>query len=400
MNSVARFVLHLAVVILFLSVFCSSSGIGLGSALLALAGLFYFRGEWKRWTGLPLFWPILLFVAAISLSVLFAEGTGFAKSLGKVKYFLVYFFLVFYFRAFGWMRDWLAKAAVPLSLLLLVVSLYQFRGYDPLIAHGFTWVELAKLAGSEGAYHARGLLYHHNPFAYTTLLLFHLLFAYGLSAVRGRGFYFAGAVVCLACLGLSGSRGSWVAMAVSVGVLFAVLARRRWKLFAGLGFAGLVVAGALAVPMASRFKSIAPSQNADRMHLWQVSYDMFREHPLLGTGYHYGFEQQRMKYMSEEEKRNPHFPTDPHSLYFDLLATTGLIGFLAFLNFAFSALRGYVGAIARSTVENPALVAGLGAWVAFLVGTAFDSHFFHTQTMMGTLFLLGWGQSARPVQNP
>ncbi len=395
MNSAARFVLHLAVGLLFLSVFCSSSGIGLGSALLALAGLFYFRGELKRWHRLPLFWPILFFVAAVSLSVLFAEGSGFSKSLGKIKYFLVYFFLVFYFQAFPRMRGWLAKGGVALAFFLMWVALSQFRGHDPMVAWGFTWLELAQLSGGGGAFHARGLLYHHNPFAYTTLLLLHLLFAYGLAATRGRWIYFGACIACLVCLGLSGSRGSWVALVASMAALFLVLARRQWRLFASLGLAGLLLAAVLAVPMASRFKSIAPSQNADRMHLWQVSMDMFREHPLLGTGYHYGFEQQRIKYMSEEEKQNPNFPTDPHSLYFDLLATTGLVGLLAFVFFAVSTVRGYVSAILRSPVENPALVAGLGAWVAFLVGTAFDSHFFHTQTLMGTLFFLGLGQSGR-----
>jgi O-antigen ligase len=101
--------------------------------------------------------------------------------------------------------------------------------------------------------------------------------------------------------------------------------------------------------------------------------------------------------MTPEEKANPNFPTDPHSVYFDLLGTSGLVGLGAFLFYLLSAFFAYLRLwYSPLTPEQRSIVlTGLGAWVCFIVGSAFDSHFFHTQTLMGTVFFLALGQSVR-----
>lgn len=387
---------HLAVWLLFFSVFSSASGIGLGTALLVVSGLLLFRARLRDFASLPQFWPIVAFVAATLLSVAFAEGTGFSKPLLKSKYFLTYFFLVLYFSGFPRSVERLAKTAVGLAGLLFVVALFQFIGvFCPMQALGII-PDAPDRLGSTGFFHARGLLYHHNPFGYTSTLLFHLLFAHWLTSKSSwRPAYFASAIGAMACVAMSASRGSWLALGLSVVVVSVWGFRRYRKQILQVAGVGAVFALLLGVGLRDRVQSIEPAQNIERLRLWEISWNIFRDYPWVGSGYHHGFELNREKHMTEAEKSNPLFPTDPHSLYFDLLATTGIVGVATFLWFIISVLMSYGGALrTASGSQLPMLVAGVGAWVAFLVGTAFDSHFYHTQTLAGTLFFLGLGQSA------
>ncbi len=383
--------------ILFISVFSSASGIGLGTALLGAVGTVFFWPDLKRIHRLPLFFPIVFFCVAVSLSILFAEGQGFGKPLGKLRYFYFFFLLVIYLRQRPDTRTRFAAVAVWLTAVLLVICLLQFTGiFCPMRALGLIKVELAKLPGTDGRFfHARGLLYHHNPFAYTTLLLFFLMLGQYLASQR-KLFYGSGMAMALVCIALSGSRGSWLALAVSTFVVFVFFARESAKLYAAFLAVCMGIALVFWTPLSQRMQSIRPEKNSDRIRLWQISWQMFQEAPLLGQGYHLGFELQRTRFMTEQDRANPNFPTDPHSVYFDLLATTGILGFGTFLWFLFCGFKNYAVGLRRAGADprRGFLIAGLGAWVCFIVGAGFDSHFFHTQTLMATLFFLAIGQSA------
>ncbi len=385
--------------LIFLSLFCSASGISIGTALLVVSVVALFRRDFLNLRRLPLFWPLVLLVAALGVSILLAEGEGFRKSFGKLRYLLFYFFIGIYFARHAFTPERMARFAVYFSFATLIVCVLQFTGIADLMHWaGLMPLELAPIIGTGGRFfHARGFTYHHNPFAFTSLMLFCLLFGQILTTASkaDRTKYLAAAMCLIASIGMSGSRGAWVSLAVSLIFYAVLLGKRFWKAFAPIAAVGIVCAAVLAAPLAERFGSIRPSQNNERFRLWEISWDLFREKPVFGHGYHYGFELNRERYMTAEEKLNPHFPTDPHSLYFDLLATTGLVGFGAFLFFIFSTLKSYLSLWRRKreTRDQAILLAGMGAFVCFIVGTGFDSHFFHSQTLMAVVFFLGLGQS-------
>ncbi len=393
-------VLTFSVWLLFFSLFTSASGIGAATALLAVFGVFAFRTELKTIPELPLFWPIVLFIAAATLSVALAPGVGFAKSLGKLRYFLFYFLLLLYFARYPKIRERLAWAAIPFSFILLLVAALQFTGiFCPLYDLGITPVPLAILANAQGDFfHARGFLYHHNPFAYTSVLLYFLLLGQGLECPKApdKKWYLIGAAAMLLAVAMSGSRGSWVSLSLATVFVLVSAARQHWRTFVGLGVAAIMVAAFLAGPLSRRASSIRLSENTERIRLWSLSWDMFLDSPITGQGYHHGFENERIRFMTEKDRANPHFPTDPHSLYFDLLATTGLLGFGTFLFLLLRALALYLQTLTSRGLKaqnRGFLITGLGGWICFAVGTGFDSHFFHTQTLMATLFFLALGQS-------
>ncbi len=392
--------------LLFLSLFCSASGISIGTALLVLSVSVLFYPDFLHLRRMPLFWPILFLVAALGLSILLAEGEGFRKSFGKLRYLLFYFFIGVYFAHNAFAAQRTARVAAYLSFAIFALCLLQFTGaFDAMRAAGLMPLELAPITGTGGRFfHARGFTYHHNPFSFTSLMLFCLIFGQILTTPsrKDRTLFWAAAMCLIASIGMSGSRGSWVSLTVALVFYAALLGKRFWKAFAPIAAAAILSAGILAVPLAERFGSIRPSQNGERFRLWEISWNLFREKPVFGHGYHYGFELNRERHMTAEEKLNPHFPTDPHSLYFDLLATTGLVGFAAFLFFLFSALQSYLSLWKkhREPPDQAILLAGMGCLICFAVGTAFDSHFFHSQTLMAVVFFLGLGQSPAFRERP
>ncbi len=386
--------------LIFFSLFSSSSGIAIGTALLVVSVLVLYRREFLQATRFPLFWPTILFAGALALSIALAPGAGFAKPLGKIRYLFIYFFIAVYFSRNPLVLEKMSRIAVFLSWLLLVVcSLQFFAGFCPLKQLGWLEVYLAQLAGSGGRlFHARGFLYHHNPFAFGALFLVCLLFGRLVfcSSTKNAWFYFSGLCSLLICIGMSGSRGSWLALVAAFMVWLAFLGRSHWRLFGKLALVAAVLVFSFWGPLSARFSSIRPSENPDRLRLWEISLELFRESPWVGNGYHLGFERGRTRYMSLEEKANPFFPTDPHSLYFDLLATTGILGLTGFLVWLLGALRLYVKFWRQpglASDDRATILTGVGFLACFAVGSAFDSHFFHTQTLMVTIFALGIGQS-------
>lgn len=385
--------------LIFLSLFCSASGISIGTALLVLSVAIVFHRDFLNVRRFPLFWPIAFLLAALGLSILLADGEGFRKSFGKLRYLLFYFFIGLYFARYAFTAERMARFAAYFSFATFFICVLQFTGVADLMHwSGLMPLELAPVIGTGGRFfHARGFTYHHNPFAFTSLMLFCLLFGQIVTtASRSERTRFGIAAMCLiASIGMSGSRGAWVSLAVCLVFYAVLLGKRFWRSFAPIAAVGLVCAALLSVPLAPRLGSLRPSQNGERFRLWEISWDLFREKPVFGHGYHYGFELNRERYMTAEEKLNPHFPTDPHSLYFDLLATTGLVGFGAFLFFLFSAFRTYLALWRRQPDhrDQAVILAGMGCLVCFIVGTGFDSHFFHSQTLMAVVFFLGLGQS-------
>jgi O-antigen ligase len=298
----------------------------------------------------------------------------------------------------------LVRWAGFLAILLGILAVLQFLGiFCPLKAFGLVKGELAAWPGSGGRFfHARGLLYHHNPFSYGCIQLFFLslgalLFGMGPeNRSRDRCVAGMGGAASLTCILLSGSRGAWFAVGIGFLLVAATVLRRQWKVLVLI--AAIAVCGFLAIgePLSQRLGSVArPYENNHRLPLWRISLQMFAEKPWFGHGYHHSFELERERFMTEAEKQDPMFPTEPHSMYFDFLGSTGLFGLAAVLFFLFEGFQGYFAAMRRESnaASQGILVAGLGSLGAFAVGSAFDSHFFHTQTLMMTLFVLAMGQS-------
>ena len=146
-----------------------------------------------------------------------------------------------------------------------------------------------------------------------------------------------------ACLYFTDSRGAWLAMAATIGVLLLLLyfwwreyLPRFWRVwllpfvFGSLG--GLLIVAILAVePLRLRFLSIfagrADDSNNFRINVWEAVFKMIRDYPLTGIGPgHDAFNQVYPRYM------NSRYPAlSAYSIFLEHLVEMGYLGLGCFL---------------------------------------------------------------------
>ncbi|MGW1277530.1 O-antigen ligase family protein [Streptomyces tsukubensis] len=189
----------------------------------------------------------------------------------------------------------------------------------------------------------------------------------------------AGAAVLLVVpLGLSFSRGAWIATAVAaLAMLTLAGVRRALTVLAVAVAATVVLVGGFGVGSAmigARLSSItqvtdAPDRSVtDRYTMWAAAESMWREHPLTGVGLK-GFPDHRDSHATiglssgsdtagagQEFLRQPLL--SPHNMYLLILSEQGLIGAVAFTG-SWAALL--VGGVRRLLVRRGALDCGLAA---------------------------------------
>lgn len=149
---------------------------------------------------------------------------------------------------------------------------------------------------------------------------------------RLRWLWIVSALILLAALVCTGSRGAWLAFAGTIGLLLMLVNR---KLF--ITFLIAAVLAAVFVPqISSRFEQLfsaeylEKSSNDGRIARWLGSYDMMRNEPLFGLGLgRYG-----------GAVGNRHFGTTyVDSYYFKTLAETGMVGLGVYLWLMFVLFR-------------------------------------------------------------
>jgi len=216
---------------------------------------------------------------------------------------------------------WGVVAATP---IMLAVGVWQ-------MAHGAAW--------AHGAYYR--ILYGDLALYFLAILV-----VADLVWVRGRRRWLLWAAMGCAFVAvlLSGTRGAWLAGAVllpwALWCYRRVLSRRQWQ-WLGAG-ALLTLAAVLAVPSPIQERLVQGFQElqhleerpgsswATRYHLWRTSVAVWREHPWLGTGVGDLHEELARAAEAGRYPAATHYD-HAHSVYFDALATMGLVGLAALL---------------------------------------------------------------------
>ncbi|MCJ8275857.1 MAG: O-antigen ligase family protein, partial [Bdellovibrionales bacterium] len=106
------------------------------------------------------------------------------------------------------------------------------------------------------------------------------------------------------------------------------------------------------------FKSsftITESSAGKRMRLWNINYEMFKDNPLLGVGLHQNPKHTLKYYIEIYKKRD--MESHAHNLFLQVLAGTGIFGFLFFMWFM---SRNYLVAVTQYTRAGPLRGIALG----------------------------------------
>lgn len=381
----------------FLGVYLSVSLSSLGMAVtLGLTPLLFLNQNWRRiLLQHPLFYPIIFLVAAILASMVFAKPYLFYKPLEKTLYLFAIFPFSILFLLSPLFKETIKKWCVFLALFLGALAIGQSTGLLndwPVFFHK----HLKPLPGSDFFYLATGFTFHHTPFGASLSWLFHIMMAQALfsSSSRPRKVYSLAAGFCLVGVLLTFSRGTWLSLCLSSLLCMGLVKRRQSVIFTGALFGIFCLLFVSNTDFQNRIRSFRLDSNQERLVLWELSLQMFKDSPVTGQGYHsFG---ERMGQFSPVLNDKPDFPKEAHSMYLDFLSTTGILGFSAFLFFLLSCLRMLSQTwktLPPEDLDRPWILSCLGGFVSFLIAGFFDRHFFMSQTLIPVLFFLGLAAS-------
>lgn len=236
----------------------------------------------------------------------------------------------------------------------------------------------------------------------------------------------AGIPLALAAAVGSGSRNTWLGLAVGLAILAgaarsaAGAARRRWIVVGAGGLALVLFAAGFglsigAVPDRAR-RLLDPAQEP-RLVLWRVAARMFSESPLVGTGVHtFGdFHRPLLDTLALPPTTVRDADAIPwaHNLYLEVLAERGLLGALGFAAPVVAMLVSLRRVLRRAQRDEARLIAlGLAASLAtFLVLGLFDLTFLKDWVLLVFWLLAAlvarlpvlrssWGAADRPGAGP
>ncbi len=327
-------------------------------ALIAVVWVMFLAGYWKEirsrvsLIGLS----VALFFISLTLSTLFSVDVqrslwdNHERMLGL--YTMFHYAILFYvarqvfvgWREWRWLLGWFFVAAIPVMVI--------------------AWIQVAdpQFLLNQGSNRVRSTLGN------TIYVAGYSIFLFFVSAVLlfekrqwwWRLLWALGAFGSLLTLIFTQTRGSWLGFAIG-GVLLLLLVgvakecSARWRKIALVGFGVLVLAGGTIFglrnqsvitenPFLSRFTHISFTEGTGRTRVmaWQIAYETWKEHPIVGWGintFFYAFNQ----------GYNPEFFRfgisetwfdNAHNVLVNTLTTQGVIGAVAYLLLFIAGLYG------------------------------------------------------------
>lgn len=250
--------------------------------------------------------------------------------------------------------------------------------------------------GLRGTYHATGLTGFHLSFA--SILFFPAACVWAL-ALKTSGWrqsprlaWTASSLLMVAALFLTYSKMAWAAIPIVLMALGLIgwQGLRRWILLT------LIVVGAAALSQSDlvhqRFSGLRSIN--DRYILWQANWEMIRQFPFFGVGWHHNSELSHAFYAARGVPSytdlwvNQGFESHAHNNILDQWATTGLLGLLAFLWWNGALLLTTVRLARHRTavLTSTAALGFLGGWLALHINGLSQTNFWDAKVM----HQLGW----------
>ena len=224
-------------------------------------------------------------------------------------------------------------------------------------------------------------------------------------AARFRVWIAVAVVMMFAALLLTMTRGAWIAVFAGLVAVCVLLRSRALALATVVAIVVMVLythhyrndqGRTLAV---DTFATEQADRNvATRLVLWDISWKMFLDHPLLGVG--------MGDYSREAEKRlaERHVRTtvDSHNIYLQILATRGLVGFIPFVAY-WVVLVMTLWKLARRAVKGSLArhyaIGALGATAAVLVGALTENNIDDAEVFAAFMFLAGLALAQLPAES-
>jgi O-antigen ligase len=260
--------------------------------------------------------------------------------------------------------------------------------------------------GMAGAY---GMYENHNDYSFIIVQSFPY-FVYYFREAKGfflKLFLGASTIASLWGIAVSLSRGGAIAVALEVAMLIAFLTKGAKRVTILLVFSVVAIV-AVQLQFSTRAErqgdnyTEADSENS-REELWKAGWQMFLAHPILGVG------SRRFGEFARDygELSHDNIGKNAHNTYIEVLATTGLLGFLGLCSMIFYAIRELRRLAPAGTpraliaIQKATLVAFIAiSFRSFLDSKVFDLGFYFLSVMTVTTGLLIRASAPESAQAP
>lgn len=138
----------------------------------------------------------------------------------------------------------------------------------------------------------------------------------------------------LAALIFNGTRGAWIAVAMTAGILLLYyMVRNKRNFIVGIILvavcSGILVNNSAFMHRMSTITNNKYQSNSERLLMWNSAWNMFKDHPVFGVGLGQYKDNYQQKYISPKAKE-PNLE-HAHNNFIQMLAENGMVGFLGFM---------------------------------------------------------------------
>jgi O-antigen ligase len=369
---------------------------------LSLLGAWYCGGKLARWTGLHrwillyLGWSFVTLLVGLSL---FPTPTD-AHRFNTLKDSLIGILLVFVVQMS--VTDWTTLKRVLLATALPLLYILRITHSEYASVARWHYSDKLRVSGTFTTVGANEF----GAFCVTTALVMFALLIATKWPRRWRLLLAAGVISMVLCILWTYSRTAYATVLIG-GVCMLLLWRGRKKMAIPLLLGLLIVPSYMPHAVVERFDSThvegpqADTSTEMRYVFWDVAWDHFKMHPLVGTGYR------------TFASYNP-YKMDTHNFFMRELVEKGLVGFVIIVGLFLSMARICWRCFRDSPHASLAYALGLGmcaAWIALVIGNIWGDRFTYTVmigyfwvylalTLKAREFALGERAAEEPSQPP
>lgn len=272
-------------------------------------------------------WGLIALAVVIVLSVLFNQDIasyGY-KPIGKAKYFFIGFLAIVPFSYFFKKVATEKKISYLIYTLCISTTIATIAGIVGMKT-GFNYisfkaVSLERNAGLSGMV----LNYAHNLAFFQIIMIGLIMFRKEIPILINKNFLFAVFAINLIGLYYTYTRGALLALLV--GAPFYFFKKHKLKF---VGVVVVLVALGASLYFLSGDNIRRPGSDRERISQWQAALKAFEEKPILGYGY-LNFEKHSIEIKKRYGISEQHFGGHAHNNFFEIMATTGIIGLLCYL---------------------------------------------------------------------